>query len=703
MNAISGMTELLLRRKLDNESKSYAVNIKLATANLLSVINDCLDISKIESGRFELLPVTYYLSSLFYDVVNIIRGRLEDKPIRFYTNIDANIPNMLTGDEARLRQILLTLLGNAIKYTEKGYISVSIAQLAKDGKNITISMEVADSGVGIKEEEKRNVFSEYETDEANLMADLDGSIMGLAVIKRLCVAMGGDITLKSEYGQGSLFTAVITQEIAKDMPFASVEDPKNKKTLIYEGRLAYAKSVAWSLENMGVPFTLVTTIEEFAKAIREEEWYFVFSGYGLYDRIKVAMEEFKKELPHKKPPPLALMVEWGAESYVPNVRFVSLPVQTLSIANVLNGIPDQPHYGDDGELSEDRLTAPEARFLVVDDIATNLKVMEGLIAPYQAKVDTCLSGIKAVELVKKNAYDLVFMDHMMFPMDGVEATSLIRQWEVVKGEGKKVKPVPIVALTANTLSGMRRMFLDMGFSDFLPKPVDVSRLDDIILKWLPSEKLIKASQAAPKEESGPNPDSDICIPGVDAEYGQKLAGGTEGQYLEVLKLYCRDVEARLALLNVTTAENNLKNFITQAHALKSASASVGAAEISRAALELESAGNRGDMEYIKENVAAFAQDLSLLVGLIKETLTLKNLKPQAPPSPATDITTLGESLGPLKTALASENVGEVDRLLSALAHHPTNATTKDCLAEISDLVLIGDFKEALEVAERLTE
>ncbi|MDR3354146.1 MAG: transporter substrate-binding domain-containing protein, partial [Synergistaceae bacterium] len=392
MNAISGMSELLLRRELDDESRGYVRDIRQASSNLMSIINDLLDFSKIEAGRLDLVPVTYYLSSLINDVVNIVRMRIAEKPLRFYTNIDASIPNMLTGDEVRIRQILLNMLSNAAKYTEKGFISVTITQDARDDSTVTLRIAVADSGVGIKPEDLRKLFSEFVQVDIKRNRGVEGTGLGLAITKRLCEAMGGDVSVESEYGHGSVFTALIPQKIAQDTPFAAVEDASRKKTLIYEGRVVYAKSVAWSLENMRVPFRLVTSIEDFEQALREDEWYFVFSGYGLYDRIKPVMDRLERERPDGKRPPLALMIEWGTEAYVPGVRFVSLPVQALSISDVLNGAPDRRNYGEGAEFSGTRFTVPEARLLVVDDIATNLKVAEGLIAPYKARVDTCLSG-----------------------------------------------------------------------------------------------------------------------------------------------------------------------------------------------------------------------------------------------------------------------------------------------------------------------
>jgi len=244
---------------------------------------------------------------------------------------------------------------------------------------------------------------------------------------------------------------------------------------------------------MKVPYTMVTNLDDFTAALFREEWFYVFSGYGLYDKIKPLLAQPDAVFPGGKKPPLALMVEWGVEVFIPNVRFMSIPVQSLSIANILNGKAYSKDYTDGSGAI--RNTFPTARLLIVDDIATNLKVAEGLLAPYRKTVDTCLSGMQAIEIVKKHDYDIILMDHMMPEMDGIEATAAIRAWEkdamsFAEGETQRYlrKQIPIVALTANAVVGMREKFIENGFSDFLAKPIDVSKLDEMLSRWIPKEK-----------------------------------------------------------------------------------------------------------------------------------------------------------------------------------------------------------------------
>jgi PAS domain S-box-containing protein len=719
MNAISGMAELLLRRDLSDEAKAEAQDIKQAATNLVSIINDILDFSKIEAGKMEIIPAKYMLLSLINDTINIIRIRLAEKPIRFYTNIDGKIPNNLIGDEVRLRQILLNLLSNAIKYTDKGHISLSIIVQKRKSEQIWLEITVADTGKGIKPEDQAKIFDSFVQVDSKKNRSIEGTGLGLAITRQLCMAMNGNIAFHSEYGKGSEFKAVIPQGVVSEEAFAAVEEPEKKKVLVYEGRAVYARSLCWSLENLGVPYVMTETLKEFTEALPREEWYYIFSGYGLYERIKSLMD--KAVYPDGKKPLLALMVEWENEANIPNVRFISLPVQSLSIANVLNGKADSRSNFNTQNFGVIRFTYPDARLLVVDDIPTNLKVAEGLLAPYHAKVDTALSGAKAIELVKQYEYDIVFMDHMMPEMDGIEATARIRSWEAAQGIAHIA--IPIIALTANAVSGMKEMFIENGFNDFLAKPIDISKLDEILDRWIPREKRGNrewgggnatlgngerssnddiASGAYP---SSPNSDPLLPIPGIDVQRGIAMTGGTLALYRQVIGLFRNDAEERLPLLQDMPDASALHEFVNHVHALKSASASIGAAEISAMAAKLEAAGRAADIGLIRENLPGFAEELSELVKGIR---TWENAKKEqaAPkgedPLNGHDQAAVTQLLRELAAALGKEDVGDIRRFLRELGEKPCNEKTKEALEQISDRVMMAEFDGALKIVRELT-
>ncbi|MCL2093876.1 MAG: ATP-binding protein [Treponema sp.] len=700
MNAITGMSELLLRRDLDEDARAEVQDIKQASTNLISIINDILDFSKIEAGKMDIVPVNYLLSSLVNDAVNIIRMRLMDKPIRFFTNIDGSIPNNLIGDEVRIRQILLNLLSNAAKFTEKGHISMSITRHKglelhpdKADSEIWLRFCVSDSGQGIKPEDMGKLFGDFT--QVNLARNraMEGTGLGLAITKRLCMAMGGNIYVDSTYGKGSEFAVIIPQSILSPECFAEVKNPEEKKVLIYEGRAVYADSLSWALDNMKVPHRVVTNQDAFAKALNQEEWFYIFSGYGLYDRIKPVMETVEHY--EGKAPSLALMVEWGTESYIPNVRYISLPVQSLSIANTLNGINDKQDYYDSNAAAKAiRFTIPQARILVVDDISVNLKVAEGLLAPYKAMLDTCLTGMEAVELVKRIDYDIIFMDHMMPEMDGIEATATIRALE-----GEKYQKIPIIALTANAVSGMQDMFIQHGFSDFLAKPIDISKLDEMLDKWIPKSKRetglspIEIKAAAP---SAAKVDAPFNITGLDTAQGITMTGGTKEGYLTVLTMFCKDAQDRISLLQSLPQKEDLLSFTTQVHALKSASFSIGAGGLSKKAEELESAGREANISFIEENLADFTDDLVKLVKVIQTALEPYNN--DTLPDTGTDKDIQASSyyglIKDLAQALETSRADDIERLLDLLEKEDLDMGTRRILEKISDEVLMTEFQKA---------
>jgi signal transduction histidine kinase/CheY-like chemotaxis protein/HPt (histidine-containing phosphotransfer) domain-containing protein len=697
MNAISGMAELLMRRDLPEDARGEVQDIKSAASNLISIINDILDLSKIEAGKMELIPVKYMLSSLVNDTINIIRMRLTEKPVRFFTNIDGHIPNNLVGDEIRLRQILLNLLSNAAKYTDKGHVSLSITVQKRENERVWLEINVTDSGKGMKPEDVEKLFGAFVQVDTKKNRGIEGTGLGLAITKKLCEAMDGSINVESEYGKGSVFKVIIPQGYDSDAAFAVVEEPEKKKVLIYDGRTVYVQSVCWSLENMGVPYTMTETLDDFAAALAREEWFYVFSGVGLYDRIKPLLD--KVDFPDGKKPSLALMVEWENEANIPHVRFISLPVQSLSIANLLNGKTDSLDYFISQSSGLIRFTYPTARLLIVDDIATNLKVAEGLMSPYHARIDTTLTGARSVELVKQNKYDIVFMDHMMPGMDGVEATAAIRAWEAElekKGKDAKQTKVPIIALTANAVSGMKEMFLEKGFNDFLAKPIDISKLDEMLDRWIPKEKREKRSEQL---DTAPKNLGAGTIPGVDIEKGISMTGGTMALYRQVIDLFRKDAEERISLLQTAPESAVLPEFITQVHALKSASASIGAGEISAKAAELEAAGKTANLDFIRENLPGFAQGLAKLIVDIQDWES--DIKEQETPSLEYDHAAVMQLFSELSAALETGNSAEIDNILDELMMQTMDTNIKEALERISDNVLMAEFANASKIVSSL--
>jgi signal transduction histidine kinase/CheY-like chemotaxis protein/HPt (histidine-containing phosphotransfer) domain-containing protein len=623
MNAIIGMSDLALRQELPDAARKYILNIRRAGNSLLSIINDILDVSKIEAGKLTIEIFEYQFSSLINDCINIIRMRLGGKYIRFATNIDSKIPERMEGDMTRIRQVLLNLLSNAVKYTKEGHILLTAeaigpeqAEMGRD--RIVLRFTVADTGIGIKKEDMERLFTGYAQFESHKNRGLEGTGLGLAISRNLCRLMGGDLNAESVHERGSVFTATIPQTVKDPKPLALVNDPESKAALLYERRKIYAISFKYSFANLGVKVMQVEA-DELLGALANGNWPFAFVSPDLAEAALSVIRE------HNKRTTIVLLANLEETKVFQNIPTLSIPAYAVSIANVLNGVTKAVRK----EGTEIGFTAPGAKILVVDDIESNLEVAKGLLGLYQINIDTATGGEEAVRMALKTPYDLIFMDHMMPDMDGIEAVAAIRALDI--------KDVPIIALTANAISGVREMFLANGFNDYLPKPIEISSLDEMMARWLPAEKKIQARAGVKREVFSGG--SGLHIPGVDVNRGINMTGGVEAGYRKVLAQFCRDVLDRLGGLKAFSpetadgpdADRNLAAFVIHVHALKSAAGTIGAAEVSAAAAALEAAGKAGDLVAIGEDLPGFCENLTKLIEGIGKALEEHNTEKDGGP------------------------------------------------------------------------
>jgi len=478
MNAVIGMAELALRADRIEDAREHMLTVKQAGSNLLLIINDILDISKVEKGALDIVPTNYHLSSLLNDVIRLIRVKIVDANLSFVVNVDSRIPNSLSGDEGRIRQVLLNLLGNAVKYTGGGFVSLSIHGRMINSDTINLTIDVEDSGIGIKEDNIKTLFEEYSRFDREKNKNAEGAGLGLAITWHIVKAMDGKIDVRSEYGKGSTFTVTFPQKVRMSKPLGQVEDAKGKNVLVYEKRDIYSNSLVFAMDDLGIDSTSVYDDADLLEKLAGGKYSFAFVSFDLYKRNAKAMANIDTKTK------IVILTEFGEPIPEKNMTALAMPVHSLSLANMLSGTQETVLYAD-GAKFEIKFTAPDAHVLIVDDVITNLKVIKGLLSPYGMQVSLCKSGEMAIGAVKANRYDMIFMDHLMPEMDGVEATDRIR----MLGVGDRYfAEVPIVALTANAVSGMREFFLKNGFNDFTPKPVEMVRLNGILERWIPKEK-----------------------------------------------------------------------------------------------------------------------------------------------------------------------------------------------------------------------
>ncbi len=699
MNAIIGFAELALREDIPPTAYEHIFTIKQAGANLLSIINDILDFSKIESGKFEIVPGDYLFASLLNDVVSLIKMRATYAKLRFVVNVDSNIPNALYGDEVRVRQVLLNLLSNAVKYTDKGFVSLSItAKYPESGEtetkadSVILRIDVKDSGKGIKSEDIDKLFKDFVQVDKEKNKGVEGTGLGLAIINSIMKAMGGKVSVASEYGKGSTFTVTLPQKFRDAAAHAVVSDKEDKNVLVYERRDLYANSIVDTVRKLGVNCIPVDGEAVLDEKVASGSYNFIFTAAALYDRTKNVLQK------HKSNAKVVLLMEFGDVIADKDVAVLSMPAYSVTVANVLNGHADGSRYGAKAE-SYTRFIAPDARVLVVDDTNTNLRVAEGLLSPYKMRVDTCRSGPDAIEAVQVEHYDLVFMDHMMPGMDGLETTRRIR---AIRGD--YYRKLPIVALTANAVAGAREMFLSEGLNDFISKPIDVLKLKAVLDKWIPQELRKSPTEVITTGESDDDIDvRKIKIDGVDVEKGLAISGGKGTHYVRTITMFYEDGFEKIKEIRNCVEIGDMQLYATHVHGLKSAAASIGALAVSEEAKALEAAWRENNQVYINEHNAKFLMDLEALLHNIGKLLDdIETMKKKAGGGHV-DMETLKAELAKLKTAMESFDSETIDSATNALIEYEQAEHFGEQIKSILQNVLIGEYDDALNLIDNLLE
>ena len=473
INAVLGLNEMILREGTEPNVLTYANEIQSAGRSLLSLINDILDFSKIEANKMVIIPVEYALDSMINDLANMIRPRAEERGLKLRISIDEKTPNVLYGDDVRIKQCILNLLTNAVKYTNEGYIDLNVSYVALNDRELNLTVHVKDTGAGIKPENLAKLFSAFERIEEKRFRTTEGTGLGITIVQRLLGKMDSSLQVESEYGTGSDFWFEIRQGIVKNEP-----------------------------------------IGKFSERIKEAESASHKSTY--------------RELFH----------------------------------------------------------APDAHILVVDDMKINLDVISGLLKRTRVQIDTALNGHDAIRMVQEHPYDLIFLDHRMPELDGIQTLHAMQ-----KLNDSKNWLTPCIALTANAIYGAKEMYLKEGFADYISKPVDYNKLEELMIKHLPKNLVQKVSASGQIDseepvERDPFLQAYYKVDGINASAALDFCGD-----VEVLKGAVHDyydsISMQSDLIEKYAEQGDIKNYMILVHGLKSSSRLVGAEKLSRDAAYLE--------------------------------------------------------------------------------------------------------------------
>ena len=723
LNVINGMTELVMQKNLDDETKECVYGIHRAGDNLLTVINDILDYSKLESGELELTEDTYETMSLFYDICSIARLQLGDKELDFQVDINPAFPISLKGDVVRLKQIILNLISNAIKYTEQGEILFK-ADFERTDKGIDLKISVKDSGIGIKEEDRQQLFRAFGQLDSKRSRAYNGMGLGLVISREIVSLMGGELKFESTYGEGSRFYFTVPQTVEDEEPSVEVKNSEEICLAIFAEKEGTRKAITNTAVQLNLTYKEIEDKEALAEELKKGVNYLFLQCEKSSDTLEI-LEQLPKNMS------ILMMEEDCLSEYEKfSIDSVKRPIYSMSLAVVLN------HEKTGRELYEQEILAnrrkflaPDAKILIVDDNAVNLKVAVGLLRPYGMQTDTAISGEESIQKVVDNKYDLVLMDHMMPGMDGIEATKMIRQ----QG-GEYYKKLPIIALSANAVHGAQKMFKEAGMDDFVPKPIEMRFLADKLIKWLPEEKVLQGpenseeaeipveSSMEESEESLPETEDKketeemneaalYNIEGLDVKIGLSYVADDEELYHDVLMDYADEVEMRADEIEMFLVEDDLTNYVIHVHALKSLSKTIGAMELSELAKELEDCGTAQNMEVIQEKTPILLKKYRELGKKLKEYERQKNGE-----SPTADEELREEELQPLNKEKAEEQLkllvncleeydsfGAEEILEELKKYRYDNEEERAILAKMLKAMQEFDYHSCKEAAEQMME
>lgn len=700
MNAIKGLSELLMLSRLDSSQKNYVSNIVSSSNSLLKIINNILDFSKIDAGRVDIVNAPYRLADAITEQAGLANVSAKEKGLLFLIDIDPMLPSSLKGDDLHLKQVLGNVLSNAVKYTREGRVLLSVEGV-RSGGSVRLVFTVADTGLGIREEEIGALFEAFMRADLRKNRSILGTGLGLAITKKLLQSMGGDIEVESEYGKGSTFRFWVTQEIVDNSPTAVVNDPSLNVLLFEEG--ARGNYVARILERLGVRFSLCASSNALPRMLADGYTHCIY----FEDASRNIIERNRNKVPPKTTLIAIRDIRFAMEDDDGTQCIAYEPLAVTNLAEALNrsaGASGAVFFTTESK-QVDRVQTEDVSALLVDDNDINLLVGEEVLASFGIKVKSVSSGYDALAECGSQKFDIIFMDHMMPIMDGVETT---RRIKAQKGPNVDT---PIVALTANVVNDMREAMLKQGLDDFIGKPIEVDDLNRVLATWLPSEKMSRV--ASVRHASMPLDD----LPRTPGEFELVKTLDDFGMYAsDVMKelrgrkdIYISRLESTMNMLPDTTGRagrllkaENLDEFANEMTSLARLLRDAGARDCAGRARKIAAAASEGNVEYVNSDFRSLMGNMFMLEKKLTKIVPLaKGEDPKA--VPMNDEYYIWEYLKKMNAAMRRNDASGTAENLREVASVSLDRDLDGSLNRIRWLIEDGNLAEAEKICDELCD
>ena len=637
INAVTGISDVMLQGNLDDETKNNVLDIQDAGRRLFSQINDILDYSEIVSKNLRVEENPYEIASTVNDIICSTAVANRKKGLEIIFDIDPQIPSILYGDEQKLHRIVGSLLENSINFTNQGGIMVRMYSREESyGVNLHISIE--DTGIGMTDSQTKQVYDHFYQADRGRTRRVGGMGLGLSIVHGIVKAMGGFMNIESKPEEGTKVSFCIPQKVQHQTPFVSLEDMEEKRVLCFlrkdkyetaRVREFYDEMINSMGVNLKVNFVRVFHQREVESYIKKHKVTHVFVSNVEYDECPSYYDQLSKTMLVT----IIVDAKWN-KKVPPQFIIIRKPFSVISIANVLA----QKETGDTiPVMLMGTVRAKDIKVLVVDDDTMNLNVASGILKSYGMEIDVALGGIEALTKCEEAEYDLIFMDHMMPDLDGIETLRRLRRMPQEYNQ-----KVPVIALTANAMSGAREMFMSEGFQGFVPKPIQRNVLERAIRHVLPKDCWARVEESetalekkeneieAVKTEEQKNSASELAESpfqyleqaGINTSSGIAYCAGSEDFYMEMLEEFRGNASKKIEELAQAYNEKDWKAYTIAVHTVKGNSRTIGADLLSDAALELQQAGEEENVDFILANHEDMMRELRRVVRNVTEALTV---------------------------------------------------------------------------------